>query len=79
MSSTRTGQKIVVGQKLNLVNASVPYVTVTSVKPLKGTYLGTTYRIPRRFLAPPDEQETTHQPKPAADAARDKQTTLFTA
>lgn len=75
----RTGQKIVVGQKLNLAGAGIPYVTVTSVKPLKGTYLGTTYRIPRRFLAPPDKQETTHNPKPVADAARDKQATLFAA
>ncbi|MET0645617.1 MAG: hypothetical protein ABW208_03290 [Pyrinomonadaceae bacterium] len=75
----RAGQKIVVGQKLNLAGACIPHVTVTSVRPLEGTYLGTTYRIPRRFLAPPDEQETTHKLKPAADVARDKQTTLFTA
>lgn len=49
----RTRQKIAVGQKLTLVNASIPHVTVTSVKPLRGTYLGAAYRIPRRFIAPP--------------------------
>lgn len=75
----RTGQKIVVGQKLNLAGAGIPHVTLTSVGPLKGTCLGTTYRIPRRLLAPPDERETAHNPKPAADAARDKQAALFAA
>jgi hypothetical protein len=64
---------------LKLVTASIQHVEVTSVRSLRGTYGGMTYRVARRFLAPPDERETTHELKPAADAARDKQTTLFTA
>jgi hypothetical protein len=75
----RAGQKIVVGQTLKLVNASIPSVTVTSVRPLRGTYLGQTYRIPRRFLAPPEEQETAQTPKHVATTSGDKQTTLFAA
>lgn len=77
----RNRQKIAVGQKLTLVNASIPHVSVTSVKPLRGTYLGATYRIPRRFIAPPEEQETTRQqaepaPPPSGD---NKQSALFAA
>jgi len=75
----RTGQKIVVGQTLKLVNASIPSVTVTSVRPLKGTYLGTTYRIPRRFLAPPEEQQTAQTPEDAPATSGGGQTTLFAA
>ena len=77
----RTHQKIVVGQTLKLVNAAIPHVKVTSVKPLRGTYLGATYRIPRRFIAPPEEQETTQQSKPTPPAATtgDKQVALFAA
>src|SRR5205085_8215381 len=67
----RINQKVVVGQTLKLVNASIPHVLVTSVRPLRGTYLGGTYRIPRRFLAPPEEQETAHKPKPAPAAPDD--------
>jgi hypothetical protein len=52
----RVGQKVAVGQTLRLVNASIPRVTVTSVRPLLGTYMGRTYRVARRFLAPPEEQ-----------------------
>lgn len=76
---SRTGQKIVVGQTLKLVNASISSVTVTSVRPLRGTYLGTTYRIPRRFLAPPAEQETARTPTPCTTASGDNQSTLFAA
>lgn len=77
----RVNQKIVLGQKLHLVNASIPFVTITSVKPLRGTYLGATYRIPRRFIAPPEEQEESRrQAKPSAPPAQDeKQSALFAA
>lgn len=77
----RVNQKIALGQKLRLVNASIPFVTITSVKPLRGTYLGATYRIPRRFIAPPEEQEESgRQAKPSAPPAHDeKQSALFAA
>lgn len=43
-------RKVEVGQKIGLVNASVPWVVITSKKPLLGEYDGRRYRIPPRML-----------------------------
>lgn len=69
-------QKFSPGETLRLAGASIPHVVVTSTKPLRGTYGGQTYRVARKFIAPPDEQlayrrqlglET--EPEAPADAA----------
>lgn len=49
----RTKQKLEVGQVVKLVNASIPEVKIVSTRPLRGTYDGVTYRVPRRMLAYP--------------------------
>lgn len=47
-----------VGQTVRLVDGCTPgYLKVTSLKPLQGTFGGETYRIKRRLIAPPNEQE----------------------
>jgi len=43
--------KVVVGQAVKLVGSTIPEITITSVKPLLGTYAGTVYRIPRKMIA----------------------------
>jgi len=43
-------RKVKVGQKIGLVNASVPWVVITSKKPLRGDHEGKCYRIPARML-----------------------------
>jgi len=43
-------QKLEIGQKINLINACIPWVVITSKRPLQGAYAGTHYRIPRRML-----------------------------
>lgn len=50
------GRKVKVGQRIGLVNASIPWVVVTSVKPLLGIYNGQCYRVPRRMLGNVIEQ-----------------------
>lgn len=40
-----------VGQVVNLINASVPQVTIVSSRPLVGTYNGMRYRVPKKMIA----------------------------
>lgn len=46
----RRNQKLSVGQRLKLVNSSIPYVDIRSVKPLQGFYNGLLYRVPKKFI-----------------------------
>ena len=46
----RRNRKVDIGQKIGLVNASIPWVVITSKRPLLGTYDGMCYRVPRRML-----------------------------
>ena len=46
----RRHRKVDIGQKIGLVNASIPWVVITSKRPLRGIYDGIRYRIPRRML-----------------------------
>lgn len=43
-------RKVSVGQRIGLINASIPWVVVTSIKPLLGIYNGQCYRVPRRMI-----------------------------
>lgn len=43
-------RRVEIGQKIGLVNASIPWVVITSTKPLLGIYAGLRYRVPRRML-----------------------------
>lgn len=43
-------KKVEVGQKISLINASIPWVIITSQRPLLGVHDGTRYRVPRRML-----------------------------
>lgn len=50
----RRTQPLHVGQVIQFTNGtSIPEVTLTSIKPLRGTYNGVTYRIPRKLLPEP--------------------------
>lgn len=40
-----------VGQVVHLLNCRIPSLTLTSIKPLRGTYGGITYRVPKRLVA----------------------------
>ena len=40
-----------VGERIMLQGSTIPYITVTSVKPLQGVYEGKLYRIPRGMIA----------------------------
>lgn len=44
-------RKFEVGQVVKLVGSTIPQVTITSARPLLGTYAGKTYRIPRKMVA----------------------------
>lgn len=46
----RRNRKVELGQKIGLVNASIPWVIITSKRPLMGTHDGKSYRVPRRML-----------------------------
>jgi len=43
-------QKLVVGQKVELLYCKIPYVTLISIRPLRGTYENTTYRLSRNLI-----------------------------
>jgi hypothetical protein len=53
---SRTRQRLAVGQTLKLIDARIPHVVLTNIKPLRGEYEGVLYRVARKFIAPPDEQ-----------------------
>lgn len=55
----RTRQTLTVGQTIRLEHCTVPEITITSVRPLKGTYNGVLYSLPRKYL--PDPTNTTSQ------------------
>lgn len=44
-------RKFQVGQVVELEDSTIPYVTITSARPLLGRYNGKTYRIPKRMIA----------------------------
>ena len=46
----RRNRKVEIGQKIGLVNASIPWVVITSKRPLQGSHDGRRYRVPRRML-----------------------------
>ena len=46
----KQNRKVEIGQTIELVNATIPYVTIVSTRPLRGVYLGKSYRIPKRML-----------------------------
>ena len=46
----RMSRHFTVGQKVTLESASIPWVVLTSIKPLLGVYGGMHYRIPRRMI-----------------------------
>jgi hypothetical protein len=48
------------GDRLRLVNCSIPEVTITSIRPLRGTYGGMTYNIPGRMIGEKIEEEDAH-------------------
>jgi len=43
-------RKVEVGEIYTLPNCNIPYITITKVRPLRGDYLGTTYKIRRKQL-----------------------------
>lgn len=45
-------RQIRVGATVPLYGVTIPEVTITSVKPYRGTYAGRSYRIPPRLLTP---------------------------
>jgi hypothetical protein len=49
--STTHLPRIKVGDRLLLHSTRVPHVTVTALRPLAGTFEGTTYTVPRRLIA----------------------------
>ncbi len=46
----RMNRQFKIGQKISLENASIPWVVLTSLKPLRGLYYNMSYRIPRRMI-----------------------------
>ncbi len=46
----RRNRTLKVDQKISLVGASIPWVVITSQRPLQGVYEGIFYRIPRRMV-----------------------------
>jgi len=46
----RRGRGLQVGQRVALEHCSIPWVRISSVRPLRGAYQGVLYRIPRRHL-----------------------------
>lgn len=43
-------RRVEIGQRISLVNATIPWVIITSTKPLLGLFNGECYRVPRRML-----------------------------
>lgn len=43
-------QKLEIGQRVAIQGSIIPWVIVTSLKPLTGQYDGRHYRVPRRLL-----------------------------
>ena len=43
-------QKLEIGQRVAIQGSSIPWVIITSLKPLTGQYDGRHYRVPRRLL-----------------------------
>ena len=43
-------QKLNIGQKVAIQGSTIPWVIITSIKPLTGQYGGQHYRVPRRLL-----------------------------
>jgi len=43
-------QKLEIGQRIAIQGAAIPWVIITSLKPLTGEYGGRHYRVPRRLL-----------------------------
>lgn len=46
----KRNRKIEVGQMVRLVGSTIPWVVITSTRPLHGSFLNRTYRIPRKML-----------------------------
>lgn len=46
-------QRLEIGQKVGIRGAVIPWVIITSLKPLTGQYDGRHYRVPRRLLGEP--------------------------
>lgn len=44
------GRKVAIGQKVGIKGSTVPWVVITSLRPLMGDYGGQRYRVPRRLL-----------------------------
>lgn len=43
-------RKLNIGQKIGLKGSTIPWVVITSLRPLTGEYGGLRYRVPRRLL-----------------------------
>jgi len=43
-------RQVAIGQKVGLKGAAIPWVVITSLRPLTGEYEGRCYRVPRRML-----------------------------
>ena len=43
-------RKVEIGQKVGIKGSTIPWVVITSTRPLTGEYGGRRYRVPRRML-----------------------------
>ncbi|MDH5181134.1 MAG: hypothetical protein OEZ39_14140 [Gammaproteobacteria bacterium] len=43
-------RKVEIGQKIGIINSTIPWVVIMSRRPLVGEYDGKRYRVPRRML-----------------------------
>lgn len=46
----QAARRLKLGQHVNLIGSTIPFVTIVSLRPLHGAYLGRTYRIPTKYL-----------------------------
>ncbi|MGH8567393.1 MAG: hypothetical protein ACREXU_05090 [Gammaproteobacteria bacterium] len=46
----RIHRRVEIGQRIALSGARIPWVRIVSVRPLRGEYRGTVYRLPRALL-----------------------------
>ncbi|MGH8472604.1 MAG: hypothetical protein ACREVJ_09175 [Gammaproteobacteria bacterium] len=46
----RIHRRVEIGQRIALSGARIPWVRIVSVRPLRGEYRGTVYRLPQVFL-----------------------------
>ncbi|MGH8538072.1 MAG: hypothetical protein ACREXM_16870 [Gammaproteobacteria bacterium] len=46
----RIHRRVQIGQRIALSGARIPWVRIVSVRPLRGEYRGTVYRLPRALL-----------------------------